>query len=272
MNSRTYTDNLDPEALFGIDGDSFEQAFASVDALLSIGTGNNERNGRELNRVLAEGGDTIRRLCSSGGFAPESVAAGLVSLRKAWRLDAGDMARDAKDEARANLEYERRLLFELLQNLHDAVAATGGHPPIGQFGLGVKSVAGCPVPRSQPRHGLPRPTISSLHPSQASWDQPWDNSVAHAATQIVRSDKDGAPVDLMSDHPRPVGAPCCGCADQETQGLAVRRRTHRSPLVLPRQHAGAGKSHWPRTWAPDADQLLRPRQSTTTNGCGNSPA
>jgi len=112
-----------------------------VGALLHHGC---DENLCEVKRVLDadEFLPDLRAAADAARITPETLAVELVSRHRVLHDDAATLEQECKDLEHYQQTYRGRVVLELLQNLHDSVAACEGLPEIGKFGLGVKSLGG----------------------------------------------------------------------------------------------------------------------------------
>jgi hypothetical protein len=97
-----------------------------------------------LTSLVTSPGPALCRVAADLVLSPESFATGIASLAELTTASARSTRQGIGDEERVAALYARRLLPELLQNMHDAIASQlgDGDSAIGRFGIGVKGMAG----------------------------------------------------------------------------------------------------------------------------------
>ena len=139
MDYRIAAEQLAP--MLGLSPDAIGDALELVGRCVHKAAGSDDESAREVTLVLKKNRTRLLELCGDSPHSIETVAAALVTGHKAVHMDAGEIAQEMRDQAHFAGVYEGRIIYELLQNIHDAIARVKDLPPIGRFGLGVKSLA-----------------------------------------------------------------------------------------------------------------------------------
>ena len=96
-----------------------------------------------LPEILDKCYDSLQCASTNLAVSPETLAAGLESLAQIQLTPPSQLQESKGDEAFVGGEYAGRLVLELLQNAHDALAwRHGSQQVIGRFGIGMKGLAG----------------------------------------------------------------------------------------------------------------------------------
>lgn len=124
-----------------LDRRSVEHWLSLTEETLTRAEGGGQHHAREVTRLLYKHGDELADLATKSTHSAVGIAVGLVSADLLARSSAGVISAETKEEEYYQAEYAGRIVLELIQNLHDAVAHRVDVPPIGQFGLGIKGMS-----------------------------------------------------------------------------------------------------------------------------------
>lgn len=124
----------------GIEVDVLPELIDRVNRTLLKIEGRRDEYSRAVTRLVAVMGDELREFEKGSTSSTETLATGLVSAQLLATMVADRLDQEVTDTNHYAEQYSGRIVMELVQNLHDAVAHVEGLQLIGEFGLGVKGM------------------------------------------------------------------------------------------------------------------------------------